>query len=112
VVSHAFVETARIAFSRFATLADFTQSGPQTNPPVLPNKTEPSLAMARSARWYVAGSAEWNLRYASWLARRRLGTGVHLVSVCGHALRARNANWVSFGRVQTSGLSKRADRWR
>jgi hypothetical protein len=112
VVSYAFVETARIAFSRSATLVDFHTTKWTDQPPSPDEQNRALVGHGPQCSWRLAGGAEWNLRYASCLTRRRLGTGVHLVGVCGHALRARNANWISFGRVQTSGLSKRADGWR
>jgi hypothetical protein len=54
--------------------------------------------------WQAA--AEIELPYANCAGRSQLGTGVHFVSVCWHALRARDASGVSSGRLQTGGLSK------
>ena len=56
MVSRAFFETARIAFSRSATLADFhtTKCTDQPAFPAWQNRT--LVTMARSARWCLAGS--------------------------------------------------------
>ena len=104
--SHAVVEVARVASSRLPPSLTFTQTGGQTNP-ALP-QTNPALSLVWPAvlggSWQAAAAID--LPYANCAARSQLGTGVHLVSVCWHALRARDASWVSSGRLQTGGLSE------
>jgi hypothetical protein len=106
VVSHTFVDTARMSALGPPPSLTSTQTGGQTNPAV--PRADPALSLAWPA---VLGgvsraAAEVELRYANCAARSQLGTGVHFVRVCGHALRARTASWVSSGGLQTGGLSK------
>ena len=113
VVSHTGVETPTTALSPAAALANF-HTIECTDQASLSRRAKPRPRRPRPAvlgsAWQATGKC--NLRYATRTTRSRLGTGVHWVSVCGHALRARSATWVPCGRVQTSGLSERADRWR
>jgi hypothetical protein len=106
VGSHAVVEVARVASSRLPPSLTFTQTDGQTNPAL--SQTNPALPLVWPAvlggSWQAA--AEINLPYANCAGRSQLGTGVHLVSVCWHALRAPDASWVSSGGLQTGGLSK------
>ena len=90
----------------------FTHSGVQTNPPVPVSKTKLSLAVARSARWCLADSRGNGTCAMPAVSEKSTGHRRTLGSVCRHALRARNASWVSSGRLQTSGLSKQVDRSR
>ena len=72
-----------------------------------PRWSEPAVL---GSAWQATGRC--NLCYATCTTRSQLGRGVHLVSVCGHALRAPSAAWASSGQVQTGGLSERVRRWR
>jgi len=107
VVSRAVVETARIACSRSAALAGCTQTGATRQPSGPREQTRALVACGPQCSAVLGGRGRQSkLRYASWAARGQLGTGVHSVGVCGHALRARDASWVSFGRLHTAALSK------
>ena len=90
----------------------FTQPRAQTKPlsrGAKPSPRWPWPAVLGGAQQAVVAAEPALCRL---VAGSQVGTGVHLVSVCGHALRARNASWVSSGRLQSSGLSKQVDRSR
>ena len=108
VVSHTGVETSAAVPSAAATLAGFDtiECTDQTS---LSRRANRALAGLGPQCLVVLGRQRWqsNPRYATRATRSQLGRDVHLVRVCGHAMRARSASRVSCARVQTSGLSQR-----